>query len=92
MERRSCRGADPCAYPVVDDEPDLRRGLQRLVTRLGHTVKSAGSAEEADQWLTSERFDLLMLGIELPRMSGVEFLSRALTRDPETRLGPVYTP
>jgi DNA-binding NtrC family response regulator len=68
---------------VVDDEPDIRRGLQRLITRFGHTVKVAGSAEEADQWLTSERFDLLMLDIELPRMKGVEFLGWALTRDPE---------
>ena len=68
---------------VVDDEPDIRRGLQRLITRFGHTVKSAGSAEEADQWLKSERFDLLMLDIELPRMKGVEFLGWALSRDPE---------
>ncbi len=68
---------------VVDDEPDIRRGLQRLITRFGHTVKVAGSAEEADQWLTAERFDLLMLDIELPRMKGVEFLGWALTRDPE---------
>ena len=68
---------------VVDDEPDIRRGLQRLITRFGHTVKVAGSAEEADRWLTSERFDLLMLDIELPRMKGVEFLGWALTRDPE---------
>lgn len=46
-------------------------------------MKAAGSAEEADQWLISERFDLLMLDIELPRMKGVEFLGWALTRDPE---------
>ncbi len=68
---------------VVDDEPDVRRGLQRLVTRFGYTAKSADSAEEADRWLTSERFDLLVLDIELPRMKGVEFLSWALSRDPE---------
>ena len=68
---------------VVDDEPDVRRYLQRLITRFGHTVKSAGSAEEADQRLSSERFALLMLDIMLPRMKGVEFLGWALTRDPE---------
>ena len=31
---------------VVDDEDDIRRSLQRLVTRFGYTVKSAASAEE----------------------------------------------
>jgi DNA-binding NarL/FixJ family response regulator len=35
------------------------------------------------RWLTSERFDLLLLDIELPRMKGVEFLSWTLSRDPE---------
>lgn len=68
---------------VVDDEPGIRRSLEKLLTRFGHTVKLAGSAEEGDSWLTSQRFDLLMLDIELPRMKGVEFLSWALERDPE---------
>ena len=68
---------------VVDDEQEVRQGLQRLITRFGYSVRSAGSAEEADQWLDRERFDLCMLDIELPRMKGVEFLGWALNRDPE---------
>lgn len=68
---------------VVDDEEEIRRSLQRLVTRFGYTAKSAGSSEEADRWLSSERFDVMLLDIELPRMKGVEFLSWALKRDPE---------
>jgi DNA-binding NtrC family response regulator len=68
---------------VVDDDPDIRRTLQRLVTRLGHIAKGAGSSEEADRWLGAERFDLMLLDIELPRMKGVEFLGWALQRDPE---------
>ncbi len=68
---------------VVDDEVEVRRGLQRLVTRFGYSVRVAASAEEADNWLNSERFDVCLLDIELPRMNGVEFLGWALTRDPE---------
>jgi len=68
---------------VVDDEVEVRRSLQRLVNRFGYTAKTAASAEEADQWLTTERFDVCLLDIELPRMKGVEFLSWALSRDPE---------
>ncbi len=68
---------------VVDDELEIRRGLQRLITRFGYSVRAAASAEEADNWLGSERFDVCMLDIELPRMKGVEFLSWALGRDPE---------
>ncbi len=68
---------------IVDDEADVRRSLQRLVTGLGHTVRVAASSEEADHWLESDRFDVCLLDIELPRMKGVEFLGWALSRDPE---------
>lgn len=68
---------------VVDDEAPIRNSLQRLVTALGHNVRTAASAEEADNWLSSQRFDLVLLDIELPRMKGPEFLRWALQRDPE---------
>ena len=68
---------------VVEDEPELRRVLQKLITGFGYTVHAAGSAEEADLCLSAERFDVCLLDIELPRMKGVEFLSWALKRDPE---------
>lgn len=68
---------------IVDDEPDVRKALERLLVRFGYQVKTAGSAEEADHWMSSQRFDLLLLDIDLPRMKGVEFLRWALDRDPE---------
>ena len=68
---------------VVDDEVEIRSGLQRLITRFGYSVRVAASAEEADTWMNSERFDICLLDIELPRMKGVEFLGWALARDPE---------
>jgi DNA-binding NtrC family response regulator len=68
---------------VVEDEAEVRKTLHRLLTRMGHSARGAASAEEADQWLASERFDVLLLDIELPRMSGTEFLEWAQKRDPE---------
>ena len=68
---------------VVDDEVEIRRSLNRLLTRFGYSVRTAASAEEADTWMNSERFEACLLDIELPRMKGVEFLSWALGRDPE---------
>ena len=46
-------------------------------------MKVAASAEEGDHWLGAERFDVMLLDIELPRMKGIEFLSWTLDRDPE---------
>jgi DNA-binding NtrC family response regulator len=68
---------------LVEDQADVRSALQRMVVRFGHSVRTAASAEEADQWLATERFDACLLDIELPRMTGLEFLDWALSRDPE---------
>ncbi len=68
---------------IVEDEPDVRRLTRTVVEELGYTVKTAASAEEADLWMTSATFDLVLLDIELPRMNGVEFLSWALGRQPD---------
>jgi DNA-binding NtrC family response regulator len=68
---------------IVEDEADVRKSLERLVARFGYTARGAASAEAADQWMNSERFDVCLLDIELPRMKGVEFLDWALSRDPE---------
>lgn len=68
---------------VVDDEVEIRRSLNRLLTRFGYSVRTAASAEEADTWMSSEQFEVCVLDIELPRMKGVEFLDWALGRDPE---------
>jgi DNA-binding NtrC family response regulator len=76
-------GEAAAAVLVVDDDPEVRSSLTRLLTRLGYSVRVSGSAEEADQWLSAQRFHACLLDIELPRMKGVEFLGWALSRDPE---------
>jgi len=53
---------------VVEDDLGVRRGMERILAALGYEVRSAGSAEEADHWLSAERFELTLLDIELPRM------------------------
>ena len=68
---------------IVDDEPAILQMLEKVVSGYGYSTKTAASAEEADQWLSAMRFDVVLLDIELPRMNGVEFLSWALAKDPE---------
>lgn len=77
------QGSASASILVVDDEPEVRTSLRRLISSLGHDVKVAASAEEADTWLSSQPFDLVLLDIELPRMKGPEFLRWALERHPE---------
>ena len=68
---------------IVDDEASVRSVLERLITKFGHEVRSVGSAEAADQWLGTERYDVCLLDLGLPGMHGSEFLRWAFERDPE---------
>lgn len=68
---------------VVDDNPDIRKALVRLLSHGGYAPQVAESAEAAELWLQRQRFELCLLDIELPRMSGVELLRWCMVRDRE---------
>jgi PAS domain S-box-containing protein len=61
---------------VVDDEPDARELLRRLLTEYGCDVTVAGSAEEALHALATESYDLLLTDIGMPGIDGYELLRR----------------
>ena len=72
----------PPTILVVDDEAGLRRVLERILTRHGYRVLSAGSAETAYELLTSEQADALLLDIHLPTMSGLALYLAIIHRWP----------
>jgi len=61
---------------VVEDNLDAQQMACELLAMLGHTTQGVGSAEEALEVLTRERFDILFTDISLPRMNGVELAER----------------
>ena len=73
---------EPRIILVVDDEAPLRRVLERSLTRAGHRVVSAGSAETAYQLLGSTQPDALLLDIRLPTMSGLALYLAIIHRWP----------
>lgn len=56
---------------IVDDEQTICWGLSRLGRTLGHAVVTASSAEQALQTASRERFDVIVLDVRLPGMSGL---------------------
>lgn len=65
---------------VADDEPALRRVLQRLLEAEGYVVETVEDGEEALTRLLNPNLtpvDLLLLDVHMPRRSGIEVL-RAL--------------
>ena len=67
--------ATPCVL-VVDDEPQLVRGLTILLRRAGYVVKSARSATEALAVAAAHPPDVLLLGVAGPDADGGEVCSR----------------
>src|SRR2546421_9365037 len=57
---------------LVEDHPESRRALQRLIERRGHEVLAVASAEEAEAHLAKEFFPFLILDWMLPGKSGVD--------------------
>jgi len=62
---------------LVDDDRGLRHVLSALLQEAGHRVESAGDGPEALEMLgEGSSFDLVLLDIGLPSMSGLEVLAR----------------
>ncbi len=57
---------------VVDDEPAIREVFKHFLVRRGHDVVTCGSAEEALKTTEQREFDVVILDLVLPDMSGIE--------------------
>jgi CheY-like chemotaxis protein len=62
---------------IVDDDRALRLALSTLLTAAGHVTQSAGDGPEALALLQDHPFDIVLLDIGLPSMSGLDVLARA---------------
>lgn len=57
---------------VVDDSEDIRVLMVRMVTKLGHTVDEAEDGLKAVEALAADRYDLMLLDLSMPNMTGEE--------------------
>lgn len=68
---------------IVDDEPDICWGLQRLAERLGHSAAIAPDGEAALKSVAAKTPDLVLLDVRLPGRDGLELMGeiRSLRAD-----------
>lgn len=73
---------------VVDDEPEIRRMLRRLLLRRGYSVTIAPDAQSAlDELDKAATFDLLVSDVVMPGMTGIDlWASIAEARRPRSVL------
>jgi two-component system KDP operon response regulator KdpE len=62
----------PIRIFVVDDEPDLRRGIRGSLAARGYSVHEFRSGEEAVAGVRQQPPDLVLMDINMPGMGGVE--------------------
>jgi two-component system, cell cycle sensor histidine kinase and response regulator CckA len=67
---------------IVDDEPALRRTLERAIRALGCDVVTAADAHLAYDLLHDLEVDLVLLDLHLPQMSGDTFFLALIRRWP----------
>lgn len=71
---------------IVDDEPAIRSLAAKILTTSGTVCQMADSAEEALLRVGREPFDIVVIDIRLPGMSGLELARRLQQREPDTAL------
>lgn len=67
---------------VVDDSAVAREVLTTILRKYGFEVTTATSAEVAATKIRHSRPDVVMLDLQLPGQSGLEFLEQQMQRDP----------
>ena len=73
-------------FLIVDDEEDIRDVLSQMVQRLGHVTSTASDGMEALDVLRQETFDVMILDISMPRLSGLG-VARWLHDNPDVAPG-----
>jgi CheY-like chemotaxis protein len=57
---------------VVDDDPAVRKSIDRVLSSKGYAVITAENGEEALRKLNEEKYDLVYTDIRMPGISGLE--------------------
>ena len=66
---------------MIDDEPDLLKLSSSILRREGFAVETRSDGREALALLQSESFDIILLDLRMPEMSGLDFLRHFNVRE-----------
>lgn len=67
---------------VVDDDADLRMTVSSALSENHYSVEQARDGEEAVNRVRAGKFDLVLLDVNMPRLSGMEALKEVKAHDP----------
>ena len=68
---------------IIDDEPNLRSMLRRMLYQAGHQVSEAGNGAEGIELYEQDRPDLIITDILMPKKEGIETIIALHRADPD---------
>jgi DNA-binding NtrC family response regulator len=71
---------------AIDDEKNIRHLIKNELTLEGLEVTTAKSGEEGLRLFKEKRFDVVLLDIRLPKMTGIEVLRNLKQKSPHTEV------
>lgn len=74
---------------IVEDHTATRMAMSRLIRQAGADVTTARDGEEGLGYLLTQRFDVLLTDLRMPRMDGFELLQHCQTLPQSHRPGRV---
>ncbi len=81
--RGSAAAPVPLRILLAEDNPVNQRLAMRLLERRGHRVDLASSGREAIACLETQRFDLILMDLQMPDMDGIEATAMIREREKE---------
>ena len=75
--------AAPIELLLVDDDADLRNDVASFLATRGYRVQCCADGEEAVEQADRRAFNVAILDLSMPGMSGIEVLQKLKARDAE---------
>ncbi|WP_085315933.1 response regulator [Derxia lacustris] len=73
---------------IIDDSTSFRQVVRIALTGAGYAVTEAGDGMEAIQRLGTQRFNLIVCDVNMPRMDGITFVKHVKTQ-PSHKFTPI---
>lgn len=82
----------PLRILVCEDNAVNQRLIQRLLEKEGHTVRLCQNGAEALQALAEERFDLVLMDVQMPEVDGLQATQEIRALEQAIRAGELPAP
>ncbi len=86
QEIRSTQEKIPPHILVMEDDVNVAKGLEMVLTEEGYSVNLAGTGALALEAFKQKRYDLLVADLRLPDIDGMEVIKKVKSEKPETEV------